>query len=589
MSSYESLEKVGSWDDGDCYMNGIEIIHDRGHLITNKLHYVWNTPKLEYIGEYAFSNAGSGYVKDYYDEEIGIFREEYIEWSFGKGDVEIGESAFYNCSFLKEIHFPSTMARIKDRMFYGIHRSKRSPTQLYFSDSLIEIGQEAFMDASMQVMRWPESLKEIDNYAFSASRDVVCNVNEDRTAVVTSLVYNSTLALPANIEKMGEGVFSGSFTIGYAWSKPQWKDGKIESLAYSSADVIACGSVSGTINWPRNLTSIPKSCFYGNMMLEELVLHNFVTNIGSYAFKGCSRLNLIVPASVCEVGVDSGASYSLSVSSTLVFTVPGVKSVIFEGRPPKGIKESGFLNCSQVLVSAEYASDWAPYMRDNVKLAKKVDGEWITLGGKVISNAMRASDPTIMDIKYKVTSTKDKVNVRILAYKDGVHSFANVLPVTTFVDGTEANVGDGVTANVEHTVSWQVSKDWDADLAKVSVEVFVMEDNLLPLQLTTIPAKDGHPSVTFSRNEQSSEKVMNALYWLYADKTSDLTLENGVLKSGGKQLVNGTTLSTENALSYIYSKMGYGLLSGDTLKYVNDLMRSSISSGKFGVKEGAAE
>ena len=224
-----------------------------------------------------------------------------------------------------------------------------------------------------------------------------------------------------------------------------------------------------------------------------------------------------------------------------------------------------------------------------MKFAKKVNGEWVTLGGKVVSNAMRASDPTIMDIKYKVTSTKDKVNVRILAYKDGVRSFANALPLATFADGTEANIGDGVAANVEHTVSWQVSKDWDADLAKLSVEVFVMEDNLLPLQLTTIPAMGDKAAVTFSRNEQSSEKVMNALYWLYADKTSDLTLENGVLKSGGKQLVNGTTLYTENALSYIYSKMGYGLLSGDTLKYVNDLMLSSISSGKFAVKEGAAE
>ena len=66
-------------------------------------------------------------------------------------------------------------------------------------------------------------------------------------------------------------------------------------------------------------------------------------------------------------------------------------------------------------------------------------------------------------------------------------------------------------------------------------------------------------------------------------------VKDGVLKGGGKQLVNGTSLSTENALSYIYSKMGYGLLSGDTLKYVNNLMRSSISSGKFAVKEGAAE
>jgi hypothetical protein len=312
--------------------------------------------------------------------------------------------------------------------------------------------------------------------------------------------------------------------------------------------------------------------------LSEIVLPNTIKSIGSDVFKDCTNLTVRIPASVKVV------------EKTMTSPLWGnPKHIIFEGLPPKGIKDSRLLDAKEVWVPEEYKVQWASYISDNMKFATKVNGEWIIFGGKTISNTMRASDPTIMDIKYKVTSKKDKVNVRILAYKDGVRSFANVLPVTTFVDGTESNVGDGVAANVEYTVSWQVSKDWDADLAKVSVEVFVMEDNLLPLQLTTIPAKNGHPAVTFSRNEQSSEKVMNALYWLYADKTSDLTLENGVLKSGGKQLANGTTLSTENAVSYIYSKMGYRTLSDDTLKYVNDTMRASISSGKFAVKEGAAE
>ena len=321
--------------------------------------------------------------------------------------------------------------------------------------------------------------------------------------------------------------------------------------------------------------------------LRKIKLPNSLETIEGSVFLDCTNLTVTIPSSVVKTGEGNSS------------TIGNPNCIKFEGLPPKGIVDSKLLDANEVFVPIEYQAQWAPCFRPNMKFAKKIDGEWVALGGKVISNVMRASDPTIMDIKYKVTSMKDKVNVRILAYKDGVRSFANVLPVATFVDGTEANVGDGVAANVEHTVSWQVSKDWDAELAKVSVEVFVMEDNLLPLQLTTIPANNGHPAVTFSRNEQSSEKVMNALYWLYADKTSGLTLENGVLKSGGKQLANGTTLSVGNAVSYIYSRMGYGNLSGDTLQYVNSITRSDISpSGtissdgfikQFAVKEGVAE
>jgi hypothetical protein len=268
------------------------------------------------------------------------------------------------------------------------------------------------------------------------------------------------------------------------------------------------------------------------------------------------------------------------------------KSIIFEGLPPEGIVNCALMKSEEILVPIEYQSQWAPYFRPNMKFSKKVNGVWVALGGKVISNAMRPSDPTIMDIKYTVTSTKDKVDVRLLAFQDGNRSFAKVLRPETFVEGTQANVGNGVAANVEHTVSWQVSKDWDVDLAKVSIEVYVKEDNLLPLSLTTIPAMGERASVTFSRNVPNEEKVMNALYWLYADKAADLTLANGVLKCGNTQLVNGSSLSAANAVSYIYSKMGYGTLSGDTLNYVNGLTRLGLSpSGikQYAVKEGTAE
>lgn len=570
LDTFEQLQYV-FYSDADEYFN-----------LSYKIN--WDTPKLAYIGKYAFNNAGIDISETYYDANYG-YQRSGLKWTFLNGDILIGESAFASCGFLKEIHFPLNMERINENSFRGLSKGYYNITQLNFPESLISVGNYAFYDSNIQVMRWPESLREIGDYAFSVSVPVDYQINSNKTAVISKLMYKWP-ELPMTIEKLGEGAFSGMCEYG-ADSNPLWVNGEIVRLYRSDTAVGKCGAISETVVYPSNLTSVPYCCFSGNALLENVILHESVTSIGSYAFQGCGSLNLVVPMSVCEVGVKAGASLIDWTGS-----VPGPKSVIFEGKPPKGMVQSGFLECPQLMVSVEYASDWAPYFRPNMKFAKKVDGEWVALGGKVISNAMRSSDPTIMDIKYKVTSTKDKVNVRILAFEDGNRSFAKVLRPETFVDGTETNVGDGVAANVEHTISWQVSKDWDVDLAKVSIEVYVQEDNLLPLQLTTIPAMGERAAVTFSRNVPDRDKVMNALYWLYADKAADLTLANGVLKCGNTQLVNGSTLSDANAVSYIYSKMGYGTLSGDTLKYVNELMRTNLNpSGitQYAVKEGAAQ
>ena len=497
---------------------------------------------LTNIGERAFCSVGSS---------------GYLYINFSETLVSIGKEAFKECALQLDLSLPSTIVEIQESTFEGCFGA------FSFKKGLKRIGLNAFKncvffnsefnggDSSyLGDVNLPDGLERVEDSAFEGAE------------------YEK-LVLPNTLKYIGYSAFSDGYTKGTVHI-PQ----SVEFLGVAS---FCDNPYIESVIVDASIKTLPFGTFMRCIGLQEVTLPNNLEVIEGSAFLDCINLSVIIPASVVKTERGNPA------------TRGNPMCIKFEGLPPKGISESRLLDAKEVWVPEEYKIQWAPYINGNLKFAKKVDGEWVALGGKVISNAMRASDPTIMDIKYKVTSTKDKVNVRILAYKDGVRSFANALPLATFVDGTAANVGDGVAANVEHTVSWQVSKDWDADLAKLSVEVFVMEDNLLPLQLTTIPAMGDKAAVTFSRNEQKSEKVMNALYWLYADKTSDLTLENGVLKSGGKQLVNGTSLSTENALSYIYSKMGYGTLSGDTLKYVNNLMRSSISSGKFAVKEGAAE
>ena len=211
-------------------------------------------------------------------------------------------------------------------------------------------------------------------------------------------------------------------------------------------------------------------------------------------------------------------------------------------------------------------------------------------GVVIVSARMRPSDPTIMDVVYKVMSNNETVKVRALAYEDGNRSFANAVPVLTFADGTGVNIGDNITPNEEHTISWQVAADWQADLAKVRIEIMVMEDSLIPIHLVTIPKTAKHAAIQYSDTHVSQTAIMNALLWLYASQDSDLLLVNGHLTSQSKsfELANGKSISNqEQTVGYLYEKMGYGLLSGEDLQYVNSAARINLTpSGttQFAVK-----
>ena len=176
----------------------------------------------------------------------------------------------------------------------------------------------------------------------------------------------------------------------------------------------------------------------------------------------------------------------------------------------------------------------------------------------IISSQVRANDPTVLDVVYRVTSDKPTVNVRALAFEDGERSFWKVVRPETFIDGTAANIGDNIAANVEHTLSWKVSSDWATDLAKVKFEILTSEQGQLPLDWVKIPGVNGVPDIEVSYNSQTDSNVINALYWYYASSVNDLTIDDGYLKNtNGVTLVSRTTVSDKfAAIVYIADKMG---------------------------------
>lgn len=205
---------------------------------------------------------------------------------------------------------------------------------------------------------------------------------------------------------------------------------------------------------------------------------------------------------------------------------------------------------------------------------------------EIISAKMRASDPTVMDVQYRVDSSSDTANVRALAFEDGERSFWKVVRATTFVkdpDGNETacNIGDGIAANVPHKLAWKVSADWKTDLAKVKFEVLCSEQAQLPLKLQTIPATAKNPAMTIGYGSQTDEDIFNALLWHYANVDELLANHNGYVTAIGVGTWVQRTRIVEtqrmNILKWLYAKMGYEpLVGGNLMDYVRKATRKDL-------------
>lgn len=181
----------------------------------------------------------------------------------------------------------------------------------------------------------------------------------------------------------------------------------------------------------------------------------------------------------------------------------------------------------------------------------------------VIQSAAMRPGTTLMDVVYRVNDPDDAtVKTRALAFVDGVRSFAKVLKLVTFVEGTAAKLGDAIPANVDHTLTWDVAADWNIDLGQVKFEVLAMDgQGLLPFDWITIPAAGGKPALTISKDSPSDASVLDALFWQYAGGDSGLSLANGVLRGtpangnfAGVDLANGTTVNVYG-LPFIFKRM----------------------------------
>ena len=408
--------------------------------------------------------------------------------------------------------------------------------------------------------------------------------------------------------------------------------------------------IPGEINGCKVVT-IGEKAFYQNENIRTVVIPEGVTVVGGQAFLECvnlldaklpSTLKRIENSAFCDsylrrICLPFGLEYlglsalnmrsrscshiivegsSLNIASTAFGADDSFNLVVeFLDRVPQGLCNTRLCNMST------FRETWISYPR-------KYADEWMAVvpqqrfAGYVPENPckvsviskMRENAPTIMDVKVTPVSTKSEVKIRPVAFLNGVISFANVVKVKTFAEGTETVVQNPVKANQESVFSWNVAADLTDKVAKLKMDVMCIEEDVIQLEFVTIPASSGHLAMTISRNVIAPTRICDALLWLMADKTKDVKVRvtesdgtgNGLRKvdfsvekderkidgwftyvndiqlkkayEGGYDLNFGTSVTVKK---FVLEELGYTILEGDDLEYARKMTGLKLENGPY--------
>lgn len=162
----------------------------------------------------------------------------------------------------------------------------------------------------------------------------------------------------------------------------------------------------------------------------------------------------------------------------------------------------------------------------------------------VLDSAQRAGT-SWMDIDYQVTDADSPtVSTATLAFVNGGTTLAEAVPMSTFMEGTGANLGANQQTGTSIHLTWNMAADWTVDYSQVQVEVLSNDGrNLLGFHWITVPASGSNPSIQVSANSTSDAVLLDVWFWLIASHQAGISLSNGTI-TGTADPYNGVVLAT---------------------------------------------
>lgn len=184
---------------------------------------------------------------------------------------KIRDYAFYQCTKLTSVTFPSTLTSIGSSAFYDcdVLATAKIP------EGVTSIGDDAFRGCdALGSVTLPSTLKTIGTYAFNgtiiSSATIPSGVTSISSGAFSYCKSLRSVSLPSTLKEIGEFAFGES------------------RLTYVSI--------------PSSVTKIGERAFTNNDKLTSVTLNNGLTTIGSGAFSYTGLYNITIPDSVTSLG-----------------------------------------------------------------------------------------------------------------------------------------------------------------------------------------------------------------------------------------------------------------------------------------------
>ncbi len=296
-SNYDVLDSVTSFEDYSFYQN-------------RSIKTIKFNSKIETIGESAFYN--STFLEEVnFPSSLKCIKENAFYQNsslktitFIDGIKEISDSAFYGCIKIHSLEFPSSLTKIGTNSFFKCDRL----SSITFNEGLEEIGELAFSnETNVTSISLPASLKKIGNSAFS-----VC----DKLETVTfkeglEEIGNSAFALCSSLK--GLDLPASLKKIGY---NPFYADLKLDASNFKISSSNEYFTIKDGVLYSKDMTRL--ICYPYGKEDEEFTIPEGVTILDVYSFRLLANLKTInMPISVTKL---DECFYSMSTSLTINYS-----------------------------------------------------------------------------------------------------------------------------------------------------------------------------------------------------------------------------------------------------------------------------
>jgi len=179
----------------------------------------------------------------------------------------------------------------------------------------------------------------------------------------------------------------------------------------------------------------------------------------------------------------------------------------------------------------------------------------------VIRNCQRLGS-SILDIDYIVEDDDiPTVTVYALAFTNDTPSFVSCLPINSFVEGTEANIGTNITVGVTNRISWEVGADWHVNYGDLRIAILAKDDReLLDIHWLHLPAVESNPALTINRYPVTENDLLNLWFWVIASGNTAVNLAGGQVTGVGGgddgELLASDAGTTTRGREFLFDMLG---------------------------------